>query len=105
MLTISHPLSFSRHPVSHILILQRMLPIAYPTGTMKVKRLNSAVTVYTTRSEQLTVVLMFLDNNQLKRNLYQDLNNYWKRAIQSSVAKLRDGETYSAQTVAEWAKW
>ncbi len=44
------------------------------------------------------------DNNTLKRNLYQDLNGYWKIAIQNTSSNLQQGECYSQESVGEWAK-
>ncbi|CDH56915.1 predicted protein [Lichtheimia corymbifera JMRC:FSU:9682] len=44
------------------------------------------------------------DNNQLKRDLYNDLNSYWTRAIQMAASRHQEGEVYSAQTVNELAK-
>lgn len=44
------------------------------------------------------------DNNLLKKNLYQDLNDFWKLAIQTTASNLRQGEYYSPDLVAEWAK-
>lgn len=46
----------------------------------------------------------FIDNNQLKRDLYNDLNSYWTRAIQMAASRHQEGEVYSAQTVNELAK-
>lgn len=45
-----------------------------------------------------------IDNNQLKRDLYNDLNSYWTRAIQMAASRHQEGEVYSAQTVNELAK-
>ncbi|KAI8083731.1 Cut8 six-helix bundle-domain-containing protein [Thamnidium elegans] len=45
------------------------------------------------------------ENNSLKKNLYQDLNNFWKLAIQNIASNLRQGEYYiNSETVSEWAK-
>ncbi|CEG80481.1 Putative Zinc finger protein [Rhizopus microsporus] len=43
-------------------------------------------------------------HNRLKQNLYQQLNEFWKTAIQSTASKLREGEIYSPESVSEWAK-
>ena len=43
-------------------------------------------------------------NNTLKRNLYQNLNDFWKMAIQTTSLRLQQGECYSPQSVGEWAK-
>lgn len=45
-----------------------------------------------------------LDNNKLKRDLYQDLNDFWKLAIQTTSSNLRQGECYSPESVGDWAK-
>ncbi|KAI8994654.1 hypothetical protein BDB01DRAFT_715211 [Pilobolus umbonatus] len=44
------------------------------------------------------------DNNMLKKNLYHNLNIFWKLAIQSTASKLHEGECYSPETVSTWAK-
>ncbi|CEI98132.1 hypothetical protein RMCBS344292_15859 [Rhizopus microsporus] len=44
------------------------------------------------------------NHNRLKQNLYQQLNEFWKTAIQSTASKLREGEIYSPESVSEWAK-
>ncbi|KAG2207301.1 hypothetical protein INT46_004397 [Mucor plumbeus] len=44
------------------------------------------------------------DNNKLKRDLYQDLNDFWKLAIQTTSSNLRQGECYSPESVGDWAK-
>ncbi|KAI7891266.1 Cut8 six-helix bundle-domain-containing protein [Mucor mucedo] len=44
------------------------------------------------------------ENNALKRSLYQDLNDFWKLAIQTTSSNLRQGECYSPESVSEWAK-
>jgi hypothetical protein len=44
------------------------------------------------------------ENNALKRSLYQDLNDFWKLAIQTTSSNLRQGECYSPESVGEWAK-
>ncbi|KAG0174032.1 Tethering factor for nuclear proteasome sts1 [Apophysomyces sp. BC1034] len=44
------------------------------------------------------------DHNQLKRELYHDLNDCWKKAIVTAASKMRERESYSPQTVSEWAK-
>jgi hypothetical protein len=43
-------------------------------------------------------------NNALKKDLYQDLNEFWKIAIQNTASKLREGECYSPESVSTWAK-
>ncbi|KAI8882423.1 nuclear envelope [Backusella circina FSU 941] len=43
-------------------------------------------------------------NNTLKKDLYQDLNDFWKIAIQTTASKLREGECYSPESVSAWAK-
>ncbi|KAI8638242.1 Cut8 six-helix bundle-domain-containing protein [Parasitella parasitica] len=43
-------------------------------------------------------------NNKSKRDLYQDLNDFWKHAIQITSSNLRQGECYSPESVSEWAK-
>lgn len=47
---------------------------------------------------------ILLDNNTLKRDLYQDLNDFWKLAIQTTSSNLRQGECYSSESVGDWAK-
>jgi len=44
------------------------------------------------------------DNNKLKKDLYHDLNSFWKSAIHSTASKLREGECYSPDSVSNWAK-
>ncbi|KAI9484262.1 MAG: hypothetical protein EXX96DRAFT_478476, partial [Benjaminiella poitrasii] len=44
------------------------------------------------------------EHNKLKTNLYQDLNDFWKLAITTTVTNLRQGECYSPESVSEWAK-
>ncbi|KAG1454980.1 hypothetical protein G6F56_007184 [Rhizopus delemar] len=44
------------------------------------------------------------EHNTIQRNLYQQLNEFWKSAIQSTSSKLRQGEIYSPDTVSEWAR-
>ncbi|KAI7903436.1 Cut8 six-helix bundle-domain-containing protein [Cokeromyces recurvatus] len=44
------------------------------------------------------------EHNNLKRDLYQDLNNFWKQAIKTTAANLRQAEYYSPESVNEWAK-
>ncbi|KAG0736846.1 hypothetical protein G6F57_004212 [Rhizopus arrhizus] len=44
------------------------------------------------------------EHNALQRNLYQQLNEFWKTAIQSTSSKLREGEIYSPDSVSEWAR-
>ncbi|KAL9556800.1 hypothetical protein MBANPS3_001698 [Mucor bainieri] len=44
------------------------------------------------------------DNNKLKRDLYQDLNDFWKLAIQTTSSNLRQGECYSSESVSDWAR-
>ncbi|OBZ84425.1 Tethering factor for nuclear proteasome sts1 [Choanephora cucurbitarum] len=43
------------------------------------------------------------ENNQLKKELYRDLNLFWKTAIQATAAKLT-ADQYSPDSVREWAK-
>lgn len=43
-------------------------------------------------------------NNLLKKTLYQDLNEFWKLAIQTTSSNLQQGECYSAESVSDWAK-
>lgn len=45
-----------------------------------------------------------IEHNALQRNLYQQLNEFWKTAIQSTSSKLREGEIYSPDSVSEWAR-
>jgi hypothetical protein len=44
------------------------------------------------------------ENNSLKKNLYQHLNDFWKLAIRTTATNLRQGECYSPDSVGEWAK-
>lgn len=45
------------------------------------------------------------ENNSIKRNLYLELNQLWKLAIQNIASNLRQGEYYyNSDTVSEWAK-
>ncbi|KAI9277360.1 Cut8 six-helix bundle-domain-containing protein [Sporodiniella umbellata] len=44
------------------------------------------------------------DHNAIQRSLYQQLNEFWTCAVQSTASKLRQGETYSPDTVSEWAR-
>jgi hypothetical protein len=44
------------------------------------------------------------ENNTSKKDLYQDLNEFWKLAIQTTASNLRQGECYRSELVAEWAK-
>ncbi|KAI8375475.1 Cut8 six-helix bundle-domain-containing protein [Blakeslea trispora] len=43
------------------------------------------------------------DNNQLKKELYQDLNSFWKTAILTTASKLSTHQ-YNPDAVREWAK-
>lgn len=43
-------------------------------------------------------------HNQIKRDLYIELINYWKKAIDIASSKLDQGKIYGQQVVTEWAK-
>ncbi|KAG2190606.1 hypothetical protein INT46_002026 [Mucor plumbeus] len=43
-------------------------------------------------------------HNQIKRDLYSELINYWKKAIDIAASKLDQGKIYGQQVVTEWAK-
>ncbi|KAK4518484.1 uncharacterized protein ATC70_008702 [Mucor velutinosus] len=43
-------------------------------------------------------------HNQIKRDLYSELINYWKKAIDIAASKLDQGKIYGQQAVTEWAK-
>lgn len=44
------------------------------------------------------------NNNKYKHELYQDLNDFWKLAIQTTSSNLRQNEIYNPSSVSEWAK-
>ncbi|KAG2213905.1 hypothetical protein INT47_001174 [Mucor saturninus] len=43
-------------------------------------------------------------HNQIKRDLYTELINYWKKAIDIASSKLDQGKIFGQQIVSEWAK-
>lgn len=43
-------------------------------------------------------------HNQIKRDLYSELINYWEKAIDIAASKLDQGKIYGQQVVTEWAK-
>ncbi|CAG8533389.1 3288_t:CDS:2 [Acaulospora morrowiae] len=43
-------------------------------------------------------------HNELKRDIYLKLADYWKKAIHEASSKLRDGKIYGHTVVNEWAK-
>lgn len=43
-------------------------------------------------------------HNQIKRDLYVELINYWKKAIDIASSKLDQGKIYGQQVVTQWAK-
>ncbi|KAI8073666.1 Cut8 six-helix bundle-domain-containing protein [Thamnidium elegans] len=43
-------------------------------------------------------------HNQIKRDLYTELINYWKKAIDIASSKLDQGKIFGQQVVTEWAK-
>jgi hypothetical protein len=44
------------------------------------------------------------ENNQLKHELYRQLNDYWKRAIGNAASSLNEGQTFSRDTVSVWSR-
>lgn len=50
------------------------------------------------------LTLRILAHNQIKRDLYSELINYWKKAIDIAASKLDQGKIYGQQAVTEWAK-
>lgn len=48
--------------------------------------------------------LPILAHNQIKRDLYTELINYWKKAIDIASSKLDQGKIFGQQVVTEWAK-
>jgi len=99
MPTTLHLLKCFQLPVSPFLIMQPKWPIDYQHGTMKVRD-----TDHYFGCVQLYLHVNSLDNNKLKRDLYQDLNDFWKLAIQTTSSNLRQGECYSSESVSDWAK-
>jgi hypothetical protein len=47
---------------------------------------------------------LFVANNQIKRDLYQELVKRWLMAIGLAVADLEQGKIFGHQVVSEWAK-
>ncbi|OBZ91432.1 Tethering factor for nuclear proteasome sts1 [Choanephora cucurbitarum] len=43
-------------------------------------------------------------HNQIKRELYTELTQFWKKAIEIAASKLNQGKIYGQQIVTEWAK-
>ncbi|KAF8928062.1 Cut8 six-helix bundle-domain-containing protein [Dissophora ornata] len=43
-------------------------------------------------------------NNELKKNLYKSMEEFWIKAIRDAGSKLQEGKIYGHVTVQEWAK-
>lgn len=43
-------------------------------------------------------------HNQIKRDLYDELINYWKKAVDIASSKLNQGKIFGQQVVTDWAK-
>ncbi|KAI8388598.1 Cut8 six-helix bundle-domain-containing protein [Radiomyces spectabilis] len=44
------------------------------------------------------------DKNLARQELYTNLNAFWIKAVKTTSLKLREGETFSSQTISTWAK-
>lgn len=86
----------TRRRYSRIYIMQRVLLIDCLCGIMMVR--------WDCYNSGCCINSQIVAHNQIKRDLYSELINYWKKAIDIAASKLDQGKIYGQQAVTEWAK-